>query len=66
MLLNETCRRSNNAHVNQRMAVLYFCDSKGDNARVRKPGSINAVPSLKPSTVPELMSHFQQHVVKLN
>jgi hypothetical protein len=48
------------------MAVLYFCDLKDDNARVRKPGSINAVPSLKSSKVPELMSHFQQHVVKLN
>jgi hypothetical protein len=48
------------------MAVLYFCDLKDDNARVRKPGSINAVPSLKQSTAPELMSHFQQHVVKLN
>jgi hypothetical protein len=66
MLLTETCRRSNNAHVNQRMAVLYFCDLKDDNARVRQTGSINAVPSLKSSTVPGLKFHFQQHVVKLN
>ena len=66
MLLTETCRRSNKAHVNQRMAVLNFCDLKDDKARLRQPGSINAVPSLKSSTVPELMSYFQQHVVKFN
>ena len=66
MLLTETRRRSNNAHVNQRMAVLYLRHLKDDSGTVRQPGSINAVPSLKSSTVPELMSHFQQRVVKLN
>jgi hypothetical protein len=65
MLLTETCQRNNNAHVNQRMAVFYFCYLNDDKVRVRQSGSINAVPSLK-STVPELMSHFQQHFVELN